>query len=137
MADIASLPHRTPRWAVGTALVLRFLLAVAFLAAGGAKLAGVPAMVQVFDAIGIGQWFRLVTGAVEITGAILLVVPMTVGLGAALLSATMAGAVLTHLVRIGGNPMPATVLLLLAAVVLWVRRDDLTRLLGRGQEATA
>lgn len=113
---------RAPRWARWMSLGSRCLLIVAFLAAGGAKLAGVPAMVAVFDAIGIGQWFRLVTGAVEILGAILLIVPATVGLGAAILTATMAGGVLTHLVLIGGNPVPALTLLALSTFVLWVRR---------------
>jgi len=47
------------RNAIG-AWVLQGLLAAAFLAAGGAKLAGVPMMVQVFDQIGMGQWFRAV-----------------------------------------------------------------------------
>ena len=49
---------------------LRILLALAFLAAGAAKVAGVPAMIQVFDALGLGQWFRYVTGVVEIVGAV-------------------------------------------------------------------
>ncbi len=37
------------------------MLAAAFLAAGGAKLAGVPAMVEMFEKVGVGQWFRIVT----------------------------------------------------------------------------
>jgi DoxX-like family len=48
-----------------------------------AKLAGVPFMVELFDQIGIGQWFRLVTGVVEITGAIALVFPGLASIGAA------------------------------------------------------
>lgn len=118
-------------------MVVRILLAITFAAAGGAKLAGVPAMVEIFEAIGVGQWFRLVTGAVEITGAVLLVVPMTVGFGAALLAATMACAVVIHLARIGGNPAPALTLLLLSAFVAWVSRVDLMRVFGRGHGATA
>ena len=42
---------------------LQILLALVFLAAGGAKLAGVPMMVQVYDLIGVGQWFRIVTAS--------------------------------------------------------------------------
>ena len=37
------------------AWIVQGLLAAAFLAAGGAKLAGVPMMVQIFDQIGMGQ----------------------------------------------------------------------------------
>jgi putative oxidoreductase len=132
-----NLADQYPRWLARTTFVVRIMLAIAFVAAGCAKLAGVPAMVQVFEAIGLGQWFRLVTGAVEITGAILLVAPRTIGLGAALLTATMTGAVFTHIVLIGGNPNPAIVLLLLSAFILWERRGDVTRFLGSNQEATA
>ncbi|WP_368562127.1 DoxX family protein [Pseudoxanthomonas sp. UTMC 1351] len=98
---------------------VRVLLALAFGAAGAAKLAGVPQMVQVFDAIGAGQWFRYVTGAVEVVGAVLILIRATGFFGALLLTATMVGAVATHLVLIGGSPMPAVVLGLLAAFVAW------------------
>ena len=137
MSNATNAPDARSYWTARTALVLRFVLALAFLAAGGAKLAGMPDMVQVFDSIGIGQWFRLVTGAVEISGAILLLIPGMTGLGAALLTVTMAGAVLTHLAVIGGNPGPAIVLFLLSAFVLWIRRGDLTRLVKSTREAVA
>jgi len=98
---------------------VRILLALAFGAAGAAKLAGVPQMVQVFEAIGFGQWFRFLTGGVEIVGAVLLLVPATGFFGGLLLAATMVGAVATHVVLIGGNPAPALVLGVLAAFVAW------------------
>ncbi|WP_438999407.1 DoxX family protein [Variovorax beijingensis] len=98
---------------------VRILLALAFGAAGLAKLAGVPQMVQVFEAVGFGQWFRYVTGVVEVGGAVLLLVPATGFTGGLLLAATMAGAVATHLVLIGGSPAPAVVLMLLSALVAW------------------
>lgn len=98
---------------------VRILLALAFGAAGLAKLAGVPQMVQVFEAVGFGQWFRYLTGVVEVGGAVLLLVPATGFIGGLLLTATMAGAVATHLVLIGGSPVPAVVLPLLSAFVAW------------------
>ena len=98
---------------------VRILLALAFGAAGAAKLAGVPQMVQVFEAIGFGQWFRYLTGLVEVGGALLLLVPATGFLGGLLLAATMVCAVATHLVLIGGNPAPALVLTGLSAFVAW------------------
>ncbi|CAN7678690.1 DoxX family protein [Variovorax sp. LjRoot130] len=98
---------------------VRILLALAFGAAGLSKLAGVPQMVQVFDAIGFGQWFRYLTGAVEVVGAVLLLVPATGFFGGLLLAATMVGAAATHVVLIGGNPAPAVVLGALAAFVAW------------------
>lgn len=98
---------------------VRILLALAFGAAGLSKLAGVPQMVQVFEAIGFGQWFRYVTGVVEVGGALLLLVPATGFLGGLLLAVTMVFAVATHLVLIGGNPAPALVLMGLSAFVAW------------------
>src|SRR3954471_18310153 len=50
-------------WAVQLALAGMFLLA------GGSKLAGAPAMIALFDGIGIGQWFRYVTGLIEVGSA--------------------------------------------------------------------
>jgi putative oxidoreductase len=43
------------------AWALQVVVAATFFAAGAAKLAGVPFMIQSFDQIGIGQWFRIVT----------------------------------------------------------------------------
>jgi putative oxidoreductase len=122
-----SITQRRVLWGV------RVLLALAFAAAGAAKLAGVPQMIQVFDAIGAGQWFRYLTGAVEIVGAVLILIPSAGFFGALLLAATMVGAVATHLVLIGGSPMPAVVLGVLSAFVAWRLRPGLgpVALVGR------
>lgn len=98
---------------------VRIVLALAFGAAGLAKLAGVPQMIQVFDAIGAGQWFRYLTGAIELLGVALLLVPTTAFFGGLLLTATMVGGVATHLLLIGGSPLPALVLGVLSAFVAW------------------
>ncbi len=111
--------------------MLRILAAAAFLAAGGAKLAGAPMMVEVFNHIGIGQWFRLLTGLVEVAGAIAILLPATAGLGALWLAATMVFAVLTHLFVIGGSPVPAAVLFAITAAVAWLHRADVATILGR------
>jgi putative oxidoreductase len=103
--------------------VLRGLLAAAFIAAGGAKLAGVPAMVEMFEKVGVGQWFRIVTGLLEVTGGILLLIPRLTFYGAALLLTVMVGAVTAHLTVLGGNPAPALILLVLNAVTAWLTRD--------------
>jgi putative oxidoreductase len=107
---------------------VRILLALAFGAAGIAKLAGAAQMVQVFEAIGFGQWFRAVTGVVEVVGAVLLLVPATGFFGGALLSATMIGAVATHLFMIGGSAVPALVLGLLSGFIAWRERPMLLRM---------
>ena len=100
--------------------LLRVLLGTAFFASGGAKLVGVPAMVEMFEKVGVGQWFRIVTGALEVSGAILLLIPRLTFYGAALLLLVMVGAVTAHLTVLGGNPAPALILLVLNAVTSWL-----------------
>jgi len=71
---------------------IQILTALAFLAAGGSKLSSAPAMVDMFEKIGLGQWFRYVTGSFEVIGAVLLVLPRTAAIGGWLLAAVMIGA---------------------------------------------
>jgi putative oxidoreductase len=105
-------------------LAIKALLTLAFVAAGAAKLAGAEMMVQTFDAVGVGQWFRYVTGVIEIGGAALLWVRGRQLIGAGLLCSTMIGAVLTHLFILGPSAAPALVLGALAAVVAFTYRDQ-------------
>jgi uncharacterized membrane protein YphA (DoxX/SURF4 family) len=107
-------------------LVIKVLLTFAFLAAGLAKLAGAEMMVQTFDAVGLGQWFRYVTGLIEIGGAALVWVRGREVFGAGLLLCTMLGAILAHIFIIGPSAVPALVLGLLAAVVVFAHRDQIT-----------
>lgn len=106
-------------------LVLRLFAAVVFLAAGGAKLIGNPMMVDIFQNIGIGQWFRVVTGLVEVSLAIALLIPRLAGLAGLLLAITMFFAILTHLFVIGGNPLPALILLLITLSIAWLNRTSI------------
>ncbi|HEY0098705.1 MAG TPA: DoxX family protein [Pyrinomonadaceae bacterium] len=112
--------------------VLQVALALMFLMAGFSKLAGAEQMVGVYEQIGTGQWFRYVTGGVEVTSAVLLLVPRLCGLGALLVVATMTGAIFTHLFVIGGSPLIPSVLLFVAAVVAWGRRERTLSLLSSG-----
>ncbi|SIO55908.1 DoxX-like family protein [Singulisphaera sp. GP187] len=115
--------------------ILQVLLAAAFLGAGGAKLAGVEMMVEEFRKVGLGQWFRCLTGTLEVLAAVLLIVPRTSGLGALLLAPIMIGAVVAHLVVLKSSPAAPLVLLALAAVVAWGRRDSIRVILGWGGPA--
>ena len=112
-------------------LSLRILLTLAFIGAGGAKIAGVEMMVATFDQIGFGQGFRYVTGAVEIIGAALLWLPRHQAIGAAVLGGTMVGAVLTHLLILGPSAFPAIILGLLCTAVLVIHRAQISEVLGR------
>lgn len=130
----ASLTNTTPssKAKAGNIIlwVLQVLVAALFLFAGGTKLIGVPPMVELFDKIGFGSWFMYLTGALEVIGAVALLVPRFVALGALLLAGVMVGAVITNF-ALGENPLPAVVLVIVTAIIAWGRRDRLSALLGR------
>ncbi|EAU53010.1 hypothetical protein OM2255_05760 [Rhodobacterales bacterium HTCC2255] len=109
---------------------LRILLSIAFLGAGGAKLAGVDMMVMTFDQIGWGQGFRYLTGTIEVIGVALLWLPRRQVIGAAVLGGTMLGAVLTHWFILGPSAVPAMVLGLLCSAVLYIYRAEIPEILG-------
>jgi len=119
-AAFGAVARPTKRLNIGL-WILQILAAAAFLLAGGSKLAGVAPMVEMFDKIGLGQWFRYLTGGLEVTGALLLLIPTTVVLGGALLVVTMVGAIATHLFILGGSPAPAIVLFVMVGTVTWYR----------------
>lgn len=100
-------------------LGVRILVSLAFLAAGLAKLAGVEMMVGTFEAVGVGQWFRYVTGLIEVGSVVLLWVPGLQLVGAGLLVCTMIGAVLAHTLILGPSALPALVLGVLSAYLAW------------------
>jgi len=104
------------------AIGIRVLLTIAFVGAATAKLMGVDMMVQSFDVIGVGQWFRYLTALIELTGAVMLWVSTTRVLGALLLGGTMVGAIVAHFTVLGPSAVPATVLGLLAAAVIYLER---------------
>ena len=111
-------------------IALQTLLATVFLIAGGTKLMGQRMHVQHFAMWGYPQWFRVVTGAVEVTGAAGLIVGIWapgVAVAAALwLVATTIGAVYTDLFRSTErvNAIAPLVLLVLAASVGVLRLGD-------------
>ncbi|HEY0912937.1 MAG TPA: DoxX family protein [Bradyrhizobium sp.] len=118
-----------PRWKSVSLWAVRGLLALAFASAGGAKLYGVPMLVEEFQHIGLGQWFRYFTGTLELLGAVLILVPSLAAFGAMLLICIMVGATLMHLLVIGGSPVPALVLLALSAIVAYAKRGQIARVL--------
>jgi putative oxidoreductase len=126
----ASIQSVRPSRRIG-AWILQAILAAAFLAAGSAKLAGVPFMVDLFEQIGLGQWFRIATGVVEVAGAVALLIPGLASAGALWLGFTMICAVATHVSVLHTSPVPAIVLGVLNAVVAYLRRDELAALLHR------
>ncbi|HEY2150261.1 MAG TPA: DoxX family protein [Vicinamibacterales bacterium] len=116
---------RRGRSAVIALWVVQIALAGMFLLAGGSKLLGAPAMVTLFTTIGIGQWFRYVTGLIEVGAALALLVPSIAVFGALALVPTMIGAVAAELFIVGDSAVPPAVLLFGAVGVVWARRHQL------------
>ncbi len=111
------------RTTTGVLWALTIGSAAMFLMAGISKLAGVPMMVQMFGVIGAGQWFRYVTGAIEVSGAVLLLIPALATYAGLGLAATMVGAIITHLFIVGGSPAVPIALLATTLTIAWARRS--------------
>jgi hypothetical protein len=110
-----------------TLWVVQVLLAVFFLVgAAGPKLAGQQYAVDMFTEIGAGQWFRYFVGALELAGAIGLLIPRLCGLAALGLGGVMAGAVLTQVFVLDSLVMALTPAFLgvVFALVAWGRRPQ-------------
>lgn len=105
-----------------TLWILSGLVALAFLGAGGAKLAGTAAMVELFDKVGRGQWFRYFTGLLEVAGGIGLLIPRYAFYAAGLLAVVMVGAIIAHLTVLGTSPAVPIVLLVLSGTIAWLRK---------------
>jgi putative oxidoreductase len=105
-----------------TLWILSGLVALAFLGAGGAKLAGAAAMVELFDKVGRGQWFRYLTGLLEVAGAIGLLIPRYAFYAAGLLAIVMVGAIIAHVTVLGTSPAVPVVLLTLSGTIAWLRK---------------
>lgn len=110
-----------PRWKNIVLWILQVVFAVMFIMAGGSKIFGVPDMIELFENIGFGQWFRYLTGIMEIIAGILLLIPSVSVIGALLLVCVMAGAIFTHLLLIGGSIVMPLVYLVLSLIILWGR----------------
>lgn len=81
-----------------TTWAIRVSIAVVFVLTGLDKFLPGPGAfwIGVFNQIGFGQWFRYFTGIIEIVGGLMFLVPFATTVGAAILAATMVGAMLTQ-----------------------------------------
>ena len=109
--------------AVG-AVLARTLPAVAvgllFIFIGYGKFESRGVWVRIFEQIGLGQWFRIFTGVVQVTGGVLMIPRRTRTAGAALLACTMLGAAIVDVVIMGSPIVIVPLLLLFLIAVVWV-----------------
>ena len=96
---------RPGRWQNIALWSLQVLLAAAFLGSRGCEAGRPRDDGQAIRVLGLGQWFRYLTGILEIAAAILLLIPRQAGYGALLLIPIMLGAAAAHLVVFKDSPV--------------------------------
>src|SRR5438132_14312436 len=92
-----SQPERIPnRTGIVALWLLRIGIGISLIAIGTSKFRD-PMWVRIFDQIGLGPWFRYLTGTMQLVGGALTLIPRLSRVGIALLACTMAGAVVAWL----------------------------------------
>jgi uncharacterized membrane protein YphA (DoxX/SURF4 family) len=92
--------------------VLPILFGLLFVYIGWTKFDSQSMWVQIFARIGLGQWFRYVTGAIQIAGGLLLVPPRTRVIGGSLIACTMLGAAVADVFILSYGPLAIVPLVL-------------------------
>ena len=109
------------KWQGNVVRVLAVLVGLAFIASGAMKLAGVEDAVKQFERFNYQPWFMYLTGGIEVSSGIAIMIRMLRFWGALLLICVMIGAIYSHK-NIGEGAcemIPPGVLLVLCAVVAW------------------
>jgi hypothetical protein len=96
------------------------------------KFAGAAESVYIFSTLGAEPWGRIGSGVVELFAAILLLVPSTTTVGAALALGVITGAILSHLTVLGIEVQGDGGLLFALAITVFVA-SAVILLLRRGE----
>jgi uncharacterized membrane protein YphA (DoxX/SURF4 family) len=103
---------------------------------GGSKIVGAKHQVDLFDSIKLPQWFRVITGYVQIVGCLGLIIgywyPTIAAWTGVLIAIMMLVACLSH-VRVKhsfGKMFPAILNLFIALVLVFLYADELSNLFG-------
>jgi hypothetical protein len=108
----------------------RLAVAGFFFFVGKSKFGAQSGWIKTFEQIGFGQWFRYVTGSIQIVGAIAVLVPRIFLLGIAMLACTMLGAMAAWVFLLGA-PFNAVFPGALLAGLILVAAEDLVNLYSR------
>jgi uncharacterized membrane protein YphA (DoxX/SURF4 family) len=103
---------------------------------GGSKIAGAKHQIELFDSVKLPQWFRVITGYVQIVGCIGLIIgywyPGFAAWAGILIGIMMLLACLAHF-RVKhpiGKMIPALLNLLISIAVVFLYADELPHLFG-------
>lgn len=114
-------------------LILRLVPAIILLQTLYFKFSAAPESVFIFEQLGLEPWGRIGLGVAELIIAILIVVPKTTWLGALLGMGIMAGAIFSHVTKLGvvvqndGGTLfiLALVTLICCMALVWVNRKQI------------
>ncbi len=106
---------------------LRVILALLFFATAFGKLSSQAMMVAEFETIGMGRWFLYLTGALELFGALAVLIPRISVYGAALLFCIAIGAFVAQVLILHMDWVHTIVIAAVAATAVYLQRDKLGR----------
>jgi putative oxidoreductase len=107
--------------------ILRILVAGVFLFAAYMKLSGQQMMIDEFETVGLGQWFRYFTGLLELAGGILVLIPAWSVIGALILLAVDIGAFFAQVLVIKMDFIHTLVIAAVILVLIYLQRGQLRR----------
>lgn len=110
--------------------ILRVLMAGLFLFAAFGKLTGLPMMVQEFEVIGLGQWFRYFTGVTEVVGALALLAPAVSGIAAMALLLVDIGAFIAQVAVLHVDWIHTIVVGAVLVALIYLQRTNIRAQLG-------
>jgi putative oxidoreductase len=114
--------------AAGIAIwVLRVLVGGLFLFAAFMKLSGRQMMIDEFDTVGLGQWFRYFTGLLELAGGILVLIPSWSVIGALIVLLVDIGAFFAQVFVIRMDFIHTVVIGAVILVLIYLQRGQLRR----------
>jgi uncharacterized membrane protein YphA (DoxX/SURF4 family) len=106
--------------------LLSLFLAFEFAKSGIAKLTSSPKMIASFHSFGYPLCFMYLTGCIEVVTTVLVLIPRTAALGAAIFACVMVGAIYAHLTHGQAGEIRLPAILLVASLALaWVRSQAL------------
>jgi uncharacterized membrane protein YphA (DoxX/SURF4 family) len=109
---------------------LRALVALLFVWVGTSKFSAHSQWVRIFQLIGLGQWFRYLTGTLQVAGGLLVLIPRTFPIGILILACTMAGAMAAWVFFLG-SPFTAVIPGVLLVGLVLIGGDGFMNLIFR------
>jgi len=118
--------------------IARIVTAIILLQTLFFKFTGAPESVELFTKLGVEPWGRIATGVLELIASVLILIPATVWLGAALSVGLMLGAIASHIFVIGvvrddGGQLflYAVIVLVFASISFWMSKRQIPNSIRR------